>query len=207
MWTTEFGRMPCSQGSKGRDHNPFAFTTWLAGGAFAAESATVRATSGPTKLRRTRRIAMTCTRLCCTSGIDHEKVIFRHDGIDRRLTDVHGEVIRDILARRMRKNLLLSGLCLFRWSAVNSDQVRFETRYDVILRNGLIYDGGGGTFQGEVAISGDSLAVVGDLGEAKAAREIDVKGLAIAPGFVNMLSWANESLLHDGVRKATSARA
>jgi N-acyl-D-amino-acid deacylase len=98
----------------------------------------------------------------------------------------------------MRKNLLLLSL-LSILGCMNSDQARVETHYDVILRNGLIYDGNGGApFKGDVAISGDSIAGVGDLGEAKAAREIDVKGLAVAPGFVNMLSWANESLLHDG---------
>src|SRR5688572_6964458 len=100
----------------------------------------------------------------------------------------------------MRKNLLLFGICLLSiFGCMNSEQARVETRYDVILRNGLIYDGNGGApFKGDVAISGDSIAGIGDLGEATAAREIDVKGLAVAPGFVNMLSWANESLLHDG---------
>jgi N-acyl-D-amino-acid deacylase len=98
----------------------------------------------------------------------------------------------------MRKNLLLFGL-LSILGCMNSNQTRVETRYDVILRNGLIYDGNGGApFKGDVAISGDSIAGVGSLGAAKAGREIDVKGLAVAPGFVNMLSWANESLLHDG---------
>ena len=100
----------------------------------------------------------------------------------------------------MRKNLLVFGICLFSiFGCMNSEQARVETRYDVILRHGLIYDGNGGApFRGDIAISGDSIAGVGDLAEAKAAREIDVKGLAVAPGFVNMLSWANESLLHDG---------
>src|SRR5688572_13177673 len=98
----------------------------------------------------------------------------------------------------MRKNLLLFGL-LSILGCMNSNQTRVETRYDVILRNGLIYDGNGGApFKGDVAISGDSIAGVGSLGAAKAGREIDVNGLAVAPGFVNMLSWANESLLHDG---------
>jgi N-acyl-D-amino-acid deacylase len=98
----------------------------------------------------------------------------------------------------MRKNLLL--LCLLSiFGCMNSNQTRVEMRYDVILRHGLIYDGGGGApFKGDVALLGDSVAAIGDLGLAKAAREIDVEGLAVAPGFVNMLSWANESLLHDG---------
>jgi N-acyl-D-amino-acid deacylase len=72
-------------------------------------------------------------------------------------------------------------------------------KYDVIIRNGMIYDGRGGRpFQGDVAISGDSIAAVENLRSAHARTEIDARGLAVAPGFVNMLSWATESLLHDG---------
>ncbi len=71
--------------------------------------------------------------------------------------------------------------------------------YDLVLRGGTIYDGSGEPgFVGDVAINGDELAAIGDLGEATAAREIDVSGLAVAPGFINMLSWATESLIHDG---------
>ncbi len=73
------------------------------------------------------------------------------------------------------------------------------TTYDIILRNGLIVDGSGGTpYRGDLAIQGDRIAAVGDLGEASGLREIDVHGLAIAPGFINMLSWSNESLIEDG---------
>jgi N-acyl-D-amino-acid deacylase len=96
----------------------------------------------------------------------------------------------------MRKSLLLlvSVGCLGGCVTGNHD-----TAHDVIIRNGTIYDGNGGApFKGDVAISGDSVAAIGDLGNAKATREIDAKGLAVAPGFVNMLSWANESLIHDG---------
>ncbi len=71
--------------------------------------------------------------------------------------------------------------------------------YDTILRGGTIYDGSGGKpYVGDVAIRGDRIAKVGDLGPATAKSEIDVKGLAVAPGFINMLSWATESLLVDG---------
>lgn len=71
--------------------------------------------------------------------------------------------------------------------------------YDLILRNGTIYDGSGGAgFVGDVALRGDAIAAVGNLGDARGKREIDVAGLAVAPGFINMLSWATESLLHDG---------
>jgi len=71
--------------------------------------------------------------------------------------------------------------------------------YDIILRGGTIYDGTGrpGVI-GDVALRGDRIVAVGNLGAAKAGREIDVRGLAVAPGFINMLSWANVSLLHDG---------
>jgi N-acyl-D-amino-acid deacylase len=71
--------------------------------------------------------------------------------------------------------------------------------YDVILRNGTIYDGSGAApLVGDVALRGDTIMAVGAIGAARADREIDVSGLAIAPGFINMMSWANESLLEDG---------
>lgn len=71
--------------------------------------------------------------------------------------------------------------------------------YDVILRGGTIYDGSGEKpFTGDVALNGDKIAALGDLGKASAAMEINVEGLAVAPGFVNMMSWANESLIEDG---------
>ncbi|HTG31480.1 MAG TPA: D-aminoacylase [Thermoanaerobaculia bacterium] len=74
--------------------------------------------------------------------------------------------------------------------------------YDLILRGGTIYDGSGGKpFVGDVAVNGDrivAVAAVGSLGNAKGKTEIDARGLAVSPGFVNMLSWATESLLVDG---------
>jgi len=70
--------------------------------------------------------------------------------------------------------------------------------YDLILRNGTIYDGTGAPpVTGDVGIRGDSIAAVGDLRGATATTELDVSGLAVAPGFINMLSWATESLLED----------
>lgn len=72
-------------------------------------------------------------------------------------------------------------------------------KYDVIIRGGTIYDGGGEKpFVGDVAIKADRVAKLGDLGKATADVEFDAKGLAVAPGFINMLSWATESLLYDG---------
>ena len=74
-----------------------------------------------------------------------------------------------------------------------------KKEYDTILRNGLIYDGSGGApFKGDVAIMADTIAAIGDLSNEKAKNEIDVKGMAVAPGFVNMLSWSNVSLIQDG---------
>jgi len=73
------------------------------------------------------------------------------------------------------------------------------TSYDLILRGGTIYDGSGDApYVGDVALNGDTIAALGDLGNATAKAEIDVQGLAVAPGFVNMMSWANESLIEDG---------
>jgi len=71
--------------------------------------------------------------------------------------------------------------------------------YDVVIRGGTIYDGGGGTpFVGDIAIRGDEIAFVGPSGEIRGAKEIFASGLAVAPGFINMLSWATESLIEDG---------
>ncbi|HSH46445.1 MAG TPA: hypothetical protein VK966_11440, partial [Longimicrobiales bacterium] len=71
--------------------------------------------------------------------------------------------------------------------------------YDVIIRNGTVYDGSGEAgIAADVAISGDRVAAVGDLGDATADTEVDATGMAVAPGFINMLSWATESLIEDG---------
>ena len=70
--------------------------------------------------------------------------------------------------------------------------------YDLVIRGGTIYDGGGGApFAGDVAIRGDRIVAVGRVA-GRGAREIDARGLAVAPGFINMLSWATESLIQDG---------
>lgn len=71
--------------------------------------------------------------------------------------------------------------------------------YDVVIRGGTIYDGSGGKpFVGDVGIQGDKIAALGDLSKAKAKSTVDATGLAVSPGFINMLSWAAERLLHDG---------
>jgi N-acyl-D-amino-acid deacylase len=71
--------------------------------------------------------------------------------------------------------------------------------YDIIIRNGMIHDGSGKSpFRGDVAIDGDTIVAVGKLGQARGKTEIDAAGMAVAPGFINMLSWATESLIVDG---------
>jgi hypothetical protein len=99
FWTTEFGRMPCSQGAKGRDHNPFAFTIWLAGGGIkggvsygASDEWSYRVADKPVYCYD---VHATVLRLL---GIDHTRLTYRHNGIDRRLTDVHGAVISELIA-------------------------------------------------------------------------------------------------------------
>ena len=99
LWTTEFGRMPCAQGSKGRDHNPFCFTNWLCGGGIRGG-----VTAGESDLWgfRPREKAVTVHDIHATllhlMGIDHEDLTWRHNGIDRRLTDVHGTILSELLA-------------------------------------------------------------------------------------------------------------
>lgn len=101
LWTTEFGRMPSTQGSKGRDHNPYVFTNWMCGGGIKPG-----VTYGPSdqwgykpldRDNPTQVYDIHATMLHLL-GIDHEKLTVRHNGIDRRLTDVHGHVIHDLIA-------------------------------------------------------------------------------------------------------------
>ena len=98
IWTTEFGRTPFAQGGQGRDHNGGSFVTWLAGagirgGACYGESDDLS--------YRAENQATNCYDLHATVlhllGIDHERLTIRHNGIDRRLTDVHGRVITEVL--------------------------------------------------------------------------------------------------------------
>jgi hypothetical protein len=101
LWTTEFGRMPSSQGGKGRDHNPYVFTNWLCGGGI--QGGVIAGESDQWGYKPLDRAnPTTCYDIHATMmhllGIDHEKLTVRHNGIDRRLTDVHGHVIRDLVA-------------------------------------------------------------------------------------------------------------
>ena len=84
------------------------------------------------------------------------------------------------------------------FAALASAQAAPRT-YEAIIRHGMIYDGSGRPpTAGDVAIDGDSIAVVGDLGAARGRREVDAHGRAVAPGFINMLSGSEETLLADG---------
>jgi len=99
MCTTEFGRQPADQKNIGRDHNAGAFTSWLAGGGIKGgvsygetDELGFKAAIHPTYSYDLHATALHLL------GIDHEKLSFYHNGIDRRLTDVHGHVIRELLA-------------------------------------------------------------------------------------------------------------
>jgi len=84
-------------------------------------------------------------------------------------------------------------------AACMSSTAHQPSTFDVVIRGGTAYDGTGSTGKrADVAIRGDRIAAIGDLTGASATTIVDAKGLAVAPGFINMLSWATESLLVDG---------
>ncbi len=84
-------------------------------------------------------------------------------------------------------------------AACSDREVSADDRYELIIRGGTIYDGlGGQPYKGDVALKNDRIAAIGDLKAAPADDEIDATGLAVAPGFINMLSWATRSLIEDG---------
>jgi N-acyl-D-amino-acid deacylase len=83
--------------------------------------------------------------------------------------------------------------------SMSDSPLNAQAQYDVILRGGLLFDGSGRPpVQGDVALAGDRIVAVGDLADAGGRQELDVSGLAVAPGFINMLSWTTESLIEDG---------
>jgi uncharacterized protein (DUF1501 family) len=100
MCTTEFGRQPAGQGAaaKGRDHNAGAFTAWMAGGGVkggvgfgATDELGFKAVESPTYSYDLHATALHLL------GIDHTKMTFYHNGIERRLTDVHGHLISEVM--------------------------------------------------------------------------------------------------------------
>jgi hypothetical protein len=99
LWSTEFGRMPFSQGGGGRDHNGGTFVGWLAGG--GAKGGAAHGESDQWSWKAASNAATTYdfhATVLHLLGIDHTQLTFRHNGANRRLTDVHGEVIREVLA-------------------------------------------------------------------------------------------------------------
>jgi N-acyl-D-amino-acid deacylase len=84
-------------------------------------------------------------------------------------------------------------------SIVSSGLVAQQTNFDLIIKGGTVYDGTDGEpKRADVAIRGDRIVRLGDLGDSPAKATVDATGLAVAPGFINMLSWSNESLIQDG---------
>lgn len=91
------------------------------------------------------------------------------------------------------KNLLTLALVIFVFSACKKQE------YDVVIRGGMVYDGTGKPGQvADVGINADTIAFIGDLSKAVGKKEVDAKDMAVAPGFINMLSHAEGSLLFDG---------
>jgi hypothetical protein len=99
LWNTEFGRMPFAQSSEGRDHNGGTFVGWMAGAGVKAGVAYGESDEWSWKAAREKTSTYDFhATILHLLGLDHERLTFRHGGADRRLTDVHGEVIHDLLA-------------------------------------------------------------------------------------------------------------
>lgn len=101
LWTTEFGRMPSSQGGVGRDHNPYCFTNWLAGGGIRGGVSYGESDEWgykPLDRQNPTQVYDIHATILHLLGIDFRRLGVRHDGIDRRLTDVHGRVIPELIA-------------------------------------------------------------------------------------------------------------
>ena len=99
VWCGEFGRTPFAQGGNGRDHNPFGFTIWMAGGGVKG-GASVGATDefGYKTVQDRCEIHDLHATLLHLLGIDHKKLTFRFGGRDMRLADVHGNLVKGVIA-------------------------------------------------------------------------------------------------------------
>ena len=99
VWSGEFGRTPMAQGTDGRDHNPYGFSMWLAGGGIRGGT-TYGATDeyGYFAVENRVEVHDLHATMLHLLGLDHKQLVFRYSGRDMRLTDVHGHVIREILA-------------------------------------------------------------------------------------------------------------
>jgi N-acyl-D-amino-acid deacylase len=100
----------------------------------------------------------------------------------------------------LRKALALLILAALPLTALAGSRLQARERtFDVIIRGGMIYDGtGGAPIRADVGINGDRIAVIGNLKSANAKTVVDATGLAVAPGFINMLSWSVDSMIIDG---------
>jgi hypothetical protein len=98
VWCTEFGRQPFSQGSVGRDHNGGTSVAWLAGAGVKGGAAFGQSDEWSWRSAKPTYCYDLHATILHLLGIDHEKLTFRHNGSDRRLTDVHGHVIRELVA-------------------------------------------------------------------------------------------------------------
>ena len=100
VWCTEFGRMPTFQkGARGRDHNPSGFTCWLAGaGVKAPFSYGATDDFGYKAVENIVTVHDFHATILHLLGLDHERLTFYHNGLERRLTDVDGSVVQPILA-------------------------------------------------------------------------------------------------------------
>jgi hypothetical protein len=99
VWASEFGRTPMSQGGKGRDHNPYGYTMWLAGGGVKGGQAIGETDEfGLRAMKRKISVPDFHATLLHLVGLDHEALTFRHNGRDERLTDVAGLVVENVLS-------------------------------------------------------------------------------------------------------------
>ena len=96
----------------------------------------------------------------------------------------------------MRASAIVAGVVL---SAAAAGPAGATDRFDLVIRGGTVYDGTGSPGRrADVGLRGDRVAEIGDLSKASARKTIDARGLAVAPGFINMLSWAPDALIADG---------
>jgi len=124
--------------------------------------------------------------------VKRDEVLAEGSGTAVRITALDYATRHWSAAPRVARHLALGLLCATALSLHAAD-------YDVLIRRGTVYDGSGRAgVIGDVALSNDTIVAVGNLSGRTGRREIDARGLAVAPGFINMLSWANESLLEDG---------
>jgi N-acyl-D-amino-acid deacylase len=101
--------------------------------------------------------------------------------------------------RRFLPTVLLLPLLLVLPACRDENAATVEPDHDVVIRGGAIYDGSGAApVVADLAIDGDRIVAIDDLSGQRGAIEVDASGMAVAPGFINMLSWANDSLVEDG---------